>query len=289
MALGPDWRRLMGWLFYAVIAYVLLLVVAWAFQTHLLYLPDRSTPSAEALAHAGLRLWPELASAEGHRGLIGVPRTNPARGTIVVFHGNAGAAFDRQRYIQPLQQAGFRVVLAEYPGYGGRGGAPSEDALVTDGVETMARLRDEFGDPVYVWGESLGAGVAAAVAGRAGALCAGVVLLTPWDTLRSLARHHYWYLPTGLLVRDRYDSIANLSSYPGPIALLVAERDRTVPPVHGRHLYEALQASQRRVRLWQFPQAGHNDWPDGPGERWWREVIDFTTVDGLAAERSLAR
>lgn len=268
----------MDWLVYALASYLVVLVIVWAFQSRLLYLPDRSTPTNDELAGNGLRWWPERPSAEGYRGLLATPDGTPVRGTVVVFHGNAGAAIDRLRYLLPLTRAGFRVLLAEYPGYGWRGGSPSEESLVSDGVQTLARLRDEFGDPVYVWGESLGAGVAAAVAGQAGPIASGLVLLTPWENLRSVARHHYWYLPTGWLVRDRYDSVANLARYGGPVALLVAEHDLTIPPIHGQRLYEALLRHGVTTRLWSFPHAGHSDWPDSPEAPWWSEVIEYTSA-----------
>lgn len=278
MQRGPGWSRAVDWLVYVLASYLVVLVVLWAFQSRLLYLPDRSTPSSDELTRNGLRWWPERPSAEGHRGLLASPDGVPVRGTVVVFHGNAGAAIDRLRFLAALKRAGFRVLLAEYPGYGWRGGSPSEESLVSDGVETLARLRGEFGDPVYIWGESLGAGVAAAVAGRAGQMSAGVVLLTPWEDLRSVARRHYWYLPAGWLVRDRYDSAANLARYAGPVALLVAERDMTIPPEHGRRLYDALLRHGVAARLWSFPDAGHSDWPDHPDAPWWSEVITYTSV-----------
>lgn len=268
----------MDWLAYVLISYLVVLVVLWAFQSRLLYLPDRSTPATDDLTRNGLRWWPARPSAEGHRGLLAMPAGPVTRGSIIVFHGNAGAAVDRLRFLEPLTHAGFRVLLAEYPGYGWRGGSPSEETLVSDGVETLARLRDEFGDPVYVWGESLGAGVAAAVVGQAGPIVAGVVLLTPWDDLRSVAAHHYWYLPVRWLLRDRYDSATHLARYTGPVAVLVAERDQTIPPRHGRRLYEALLRQGPPVRLWSFSDAGHSDWPDDPVAPWWKEVIDFTAV-----------
>lgn len=288
MPRSPGVSRAVDWLIYLLVSYVVVLVVLWAFQARLLYLPDRSTPTSEELARNSLRWWPARPSAEGYRGLLATPEDTANRGTIVVFHGNAGAAIDRVRFLAPLTRQGFRVLLAEYPGYGWRGGSPAEETLVSDGVETLARLRDEFGDPVYVWGESLGAGVAAAVAGRAGTIAAGVVLLTPWEDLRAVARHHYWYLPAAWLVRDRYDSAENLARYDGPVALLVSEQDRTIPPEHGRRLYDALLRSDVQTRLWSFAQAGHSDWPDSPDTAWWSEVIAFTTT-GQEVNRAVRR
>jgi len=44
------------------------------------------------------------------------------KGTVTVFHGNAGPAAGREFYLQALAPLNYRVILAEYPGYGGRTG-----------------------------------------------------------------------------------------------------------------------------------------------------------------------
>jgi len=51
---------------------------------------------------------------------------------------------------------GYRVILAEYPGYGARKGSPSETTLISNGVETLKQVLHDFGGPVFLWGESLG-------------------------------------------------------------------------------------------------------------------------------------
>lgn len=54
---------------------------------------------------------------------------------MIVFHGNAGAAIDRSYYVDALTPLGYRVVLAEYPGYGGRSGQPREKVFVADAID----------------------------------------------------------------------------------------------------------------------------------------------------------
>jgi pimeloyl-ACP methyl ester carboxylesterase len=83
---------------------------------------------------------------------------------VLVFHGNAGSALDRKYYPDALEKLGYRVILVEYPGYGGRRGKLGEGSFVADARDLVTLARDEFGDPIYVWGESLGCGVAIAVA-----------------------------------------------------------------------------------------------------------------------------
>jgi alpha-beta hydrolase superfamily lysophospholipase len=143
---------------------------------------------------------------------------------------------------------------------------------VADAKETIELVYQEYGGPLFLWGESLGAGVAAAVAADPPVPVDGVVLITPWDTLGDLAQSLYWYLPAKWLMRDRYDNIGNLRSFEGPVAVLMAEGDEVIPPRRSSRLYASLPGPKR---LWVFPGAGHNSWPTGPAETWWREVVDF--------------
>lgn len=252
-----------------------LLGLAHSLQNGLLYFPERMSPEA-ALAQAralGLAPWPAAADI---RGWLREPAAAP-RGTVVLFHGNAGQALHRSWYADRLQDLGFRTLLAEYPAYGPRGGELGEAALVADAAATLARAGAQFGAPLYVAGESLGAGVAAAAIRRATAEPAGVVLFTPWSDLRSVARHHYPFLPLGLLLRDRYDTVANLARFPGPVAVVVAGDDRIIPPAVSRDLYGRLPGPKR---LFDLPGAGHNDWPVRTDARWWRELMAFVAAGG---------
>jgi len=246
------------------------------FQNSLIYFPE-NPPLASVLSDArrhGLKAWP----GEGdYRGLLREP-AGPARGTVVLFHGNAGHAGHRDWYADEFTRLGLRVILAEYPAYGSRSGKLGEEALVADAVETLALARRTFSGPLLLAGESLGAGVAAAALANSAnsADVAGVLLITPWDRLESIAQHHYPWLPVGSLLRDRYDSVENLAGYHGRVAVIIAGNDSIVPAKFGQRLFERLPGSKR---LWIVPGADHNDWMSRVDGAWWQTVIDFL-IDG---------
>jgi len=254
---------------FLVFVYGLILVYFFVEQRKMLYLPEGNVPVAAELHAHGLQLWP-TGNDSDYLGLLAKPDSGVVRGTVIVFHGNAGTALDRYNYLPPLLSRGYRVLLAEYPGYGGRPGKPGEKRYVADARETVAAVHGAFPGPLYLWGESLGCGITAAVA--AGSPTAGVVMLTPWDSLTAVAKSYYWYLPVHWLLRDHYDNLGNLSNFKGPVAVLVSEKDQTIPPRFGLHLYEGLSEPKK---LWLFPGAEHSDWPDAPDEKWWGEVMDF--------------
>lgn len=239
------------------------------FQRKLLYFPDTRPPSKLFVSQQYLELWP--ADGDRYRGLVTLPSLPSAHGTIVLFHGNAGAAIDRASYLGTFIRRNFRVILAEYPGYGGRPGRPSEKTLVEDARQTLRLAHQAFGSPLYVWGESLGAGVSAAAVADPSLTVDGLVLLTPWDTLANVAQTHYPFLPKALLL-DTFDSIKNLRDFKSPIAVLISELDEVIPQERGWALYQALP---EKKRAWLFPGAKHSNWPSSPRERWWNEVFTF--------------
>jgi hypothetical protein len=251
-----------------VFACALLVLAAFLLQRQFLYFPDPQRSTAEQVRAVGLQFWP--GPGDDFRGFVA--EQGAARGTVVVFHGNAGAAWQRDNYLDMLLPSGYRVVLAEYPGYGGRPGKPGEAEFVADAQATLRLVHEQFGDPVVLWGESLGSGVAAAVAAQPAAPVAGVVLVTPWASLPELAQELYPFLPMRWLLLDRYDSVANLREFRGPVAVVVAGADEIIPPRHGLRLYEALADPKR---LWIVEGAGHNDWMARTDRELWRETIDF--------------
>ena len=262
-----------------VLGYLLLLAAVYFGQKGMLYFPDTTKPPDEHVRAMGLRFWPD--AGDGYRGFTAeAPNDVEFRGLVVAFHGNAGAATHRNYYVPAMSRLGYRVVLAEYPGYGGRQGKLGEASFVTDARETVVRAHQDFGGPVILLGESLGCAVATAVAAASPVPLAGVILLTPWDALPDLAQTLYWYFPARWLVRDRYDSVRNLRSYHGPAAVLLAERDEIIPRKHSMRLFDSLTCPKR---LWIFENAGHNSWPTGASETWWREVTNFLTENQPAA------
>ncbi len=155
-------------------------------QNKFLYFPNDEWPSEAMLAAENLALW--QATGSDFRGLISVSNAPTPSGTIVLFHGNGGTAYDRSFYLEPLTELGFRVILAEYPQYGGRPGKVGEKPFVADGLETVRHAFEQYGEPLYLLGESLGCGVAAAVAKQTSTPIAGIILITPWDTLAAVAK-----------------------------------------------------------------------------------------------------
>lgn len=270
MRLWPRSKK--RWALHLPVYYLMVVVAMYSLQDYFIYYPEKTDSGRiEKWAQgSGLRLWPDR--VETYRGFIAPGALPKARGTVLVFHGNAGTALDRTYYTVALGRLGYRVVLAEYPGYGARPGKPGENQFAEDAVESTRLALKEFGRPLYLLGESLGCGVVSAAVAKMNWPIDGLALITPWDSLTHLARDKYWFLPVQWMLKDSYDNVANLGNYQGPVAVVMAGQDEVIPNRLTRHLYETLSEPKR---LWTFPEAGHNNWPSSPDEPWWKEMMNF--------------
>ncbi|ALT00442.1 hypothetical protein AT746_12190 [Lacimicrobium alkaliphilum] len=271
---------LMRLLIFILLAYLLILVAVYFLQQRLLYFPSPSQAPESQLKPLQLTPWPE----QNFKGYLG-PEPQQSKGMVLVFHGNAGAAWQRSYYTRALTRLGYRVLLVEYPGYGGRAGTLNQQSLTEDGLQTLKLAGQHFEGPLYLWGESLGAGVVASVAARlsADSRVAGLILMAPWDSLTVLAQHHYWYLPVKWLLKDKYDSITSLSAFDKPVAMLVAGQDTIIPNRHSLALYESLSAPKS---IWRFDNASHNNWPNQADAKWWQEVMNFVSAADSVTARN---
>ena len=247
-------RILVGLLALVALGYAGVAIALFAMQRQILFQPDTARPDLAAVGLPGLR---EMRLQVG-----GVPLLAwwlpPARGGRVVlyFHGNGGNLGDRADRLRFLAKSGDGVLMPEYPGYGGNAGAPSEAALFATATAALDFL-DAAGvedRSIAVYGESLGTGVAAFLA--AGRRFGAVILESPFTSIVAIARQRYWFLPVGLLVRDRFDTLDRIGRLEAPLLVAVGERDDIVPPAMGRALLAAAPAPKQ---LWVAAEGGHED------------------------------
>lgn len=173
---------------------------------------------------------------------------------ILGFGGNAWNADSVALYLHGLFPDAD-VIAFHYRGYSPSTGEPSAAALVADGLLVHDHVVKARG-PVRVVtvGFSIGAGVAAYLASQRP--LAGLILVTPFDSLEALARDHYPWLPVGLLLRHRMPTIDFVREATAPTALIAAERDTIVPPERTQALRPAIV---NLVLDRTIPGAGHND------------------------------
>ena len=258
-----------------LIVYVLAIMGIASFQRKLIYFPSKASEEmllGQASAEAMQPWRDEAGTLIGWRyrrqGSAGAAR-------FLVFHGNAGYALHRVRYALDLTGvADCEVCILEYPGYGSRGGQPSQETLLDAGEQALRLLKKESeAAPVFLVGESLGSGVAAGVTARAPGLVSGLILITPLNRMSDVASHHFPWLPVRWILADRYPAVEWLQNFQGPLALVVAEEDEVIPNRFGKALHDSFTGPKR---LWVKPGM-HNTIHDSLDAEWWREAVEFVS------------
>lgn len=239
-------RRMTAFAALAVMAYLGLCAALFVLQRSLIYLPRPCPPGA---ADRAVPL-----DVDGARLLVTV-RERPGPGAVVYFGGNA----ETVALSEPELAAAFpdrALYLPHYRGYCGSGGSPSEGALLADALAVYDMARASHDDIVVV-GRSLGSAVAVHLA--ASRPVTGLALLTPFDSLTTVAARHYPFFPVRLLLRDRFDSRSRAPQVTAPTLILAADRDEIVPRASTESLHAAFRPGLAKLVV--VPGTGHDTVP----------------------------
>jgi hypothetical protein len=241
--------------------YLLLVAAVWARQERLLFYPQPLPP--EARVPPGWTLESVSIDRGGIRlaGVLALPPHGDGS-AVIYFGGNAeevtASAIDASKLYGERA-----LLLVNYRGYGASQGEPSESALVGDAAALYDWLAAHPGiDPtrIALHGRSLGSGVAVQLA--AARPVRGVVLTTPFDSAREVAREAYPWLPVAWLMRHPFDSVARAPGIQAPALILVAANDTLIRPPRSRAL-AAAWGGPAEVRT--FAGYGHGDVQLAPG------------------------
>jgi len=270
-------RRLYRLSLICLAAYAAVCLGCASCQRRMMYFPPRLTAQQVDQAANGSRLERWRNGAGDAIGLKRFSPRQPSAGQVLILYGNGSCATGCAHYANDIQSvAALDVFILEYPGYADRAGAPSEQNIFRAAEEALQRL--DPNKPVYLLGESLGSGVAAYLAGTHPERIAGLILLSPFNRLTSVAQAHMPLLPVGLLLVDRFPSEDYLRSYRGPVGIMVDGHDDVVPEKFGRRLYDRYAGPKH---LWRFPDGFHTVITDPPG-KFWTEVAEFWGVPNAA-------
>jgi uncharacterized protein len=244
----------------------------WHRQERLILHPDARPLGELPPALVAARFRPaRVLTADGLELAFWAAEPLPGWPTLVVFHGRAGNAADRAPLLSPFAVAGYGVVLAEYRGYGGNPGAPSEAGFLLDARAHLDWVAAAWGETApVVCGESIGSGVAVAVAAERPVRA--LVLDAPYTSVADLAATMYRWLPARRLLRHQFDSLSRLPGVRAPLLVLHGDADDMIPPEHGRRVAAAAGGPAEFVLL---PGAGHPALMADPAGRGTEEVRRF--------------
>ena len=241
---GRPWRRAVSRLRNATVAVGTALLCGitglWHYQSRIVYPGAYLSWRADPIAATHMGFSREVLHAPGVPTLsffAAAPR--PGMPVLVFFHGNGDIAAAGFQPLEPFLRRGYGAIVAEYPGYGGNPGHPTEGGIVRAARAYVHYAATTWpGYRLVLWGESLGTG--AAIAARDAGPVAGLILDSPFTSIREIARRMFPAVLVGPAI---------------PALVLVGGRDGVVPPDMGPAIAAATRCPATVLRT--FPDVPH--------------------------------
>ncbi len=259
-------------LVFFIFSYVTLIGVAYVLQRKLIYFPLKTRPSLKNLeeiyteVHVQTKDQLELTHWYARRG----------QPYIVVFHGNGGNIEGRGYRFKFLVDQGYSVLLASYRGYGDNPGQPTEKDLISDSALVLEWLFKKEGissKEVVLFGESLGSGVAIALAAQYPVKA--LIFDGAFSSASDVGQSAYPFLPVQWLMKDRWDSESRIQKVKSPLLFIHSKKDSIVPFRFAHKLFQV--ANEPKKHIW-LEDSGHNTNLEIESVR--KSIIDFLQSKG---------
>lgn len=239
---------------FVLVFYAGLVGLLYLMQRSLMYFPyaERIEPGAVGLPQAEEIT---LDTPDGEKLVLWHIPPQGQRPVFLYFHGNGGSLAGRAQKYAGLTSDGLGLVALSYRGYGGSTGSPTEAGLMIDAQAAYRFAMGKYGaGRIVLWGESLGTGVAVALAEKNPVF--KIVLEAPFTSTADIAASIYPIVPVRYLMKDQFRSDDKIGNVKAPVLVLHGERDTIVPIRFGERLFEKISAPKRFIR---FPE-GQHEW-----------------------------
>ncbi len=170
---------------------------------------------------------------------VAIWRHPAAKGTLMMFHGNGETLSSVDDYVQAFRKLGYNLMTWDYPGYGRSTDCWfSQDMLLSDAEAAYQWLATkEKPNNIYLFGYSLGTGLALSVASRH--TQNPVYLVAAYDAMTNVALDRYpKFLPVKLLIRYPLETEQWVKKIQQPIYVIHGLKDSLILPERARMLVE---------------------------------------------------
>ena len=174
--------------------------------------------------------------------------TTTIKATILFLHGNGGNIGYQFAPLALLAQHGFQGLVFDYEGYGRSEGDPSQESVLADAFCAMDYIhgrRDVQGTKLILFGQSLGAHLACAVAGKKGKFnIDAFVIEGAFSSHRDIAAHYStrkFFVPgfiARIVVPSKYEAIECIDKITVPKLIIHSREDVVCPFFMGKELFE---------------------------------------------------
>ena len=239
--------------------YGLILLFFYIFQEKIMFgpgpdkfgdCPEMDQAGAETVFFEDLRYYLRLTRSE--------PDSKPER-WFIIFNGITGNACGRTYYFDMFGGWNSNFLVFEYPGYGQDGNKPDQALILEKALALLKHLKtlNPTGLPVYIVAQSFGTGIATFLATKI--KIKGLILISPYPSLATVAQKHYPWLPVKLLMRHPFPASDWAAQVQTPVLIFHGTQDRTIPIHLARKQFAAFAGEKEMVEI---PDAEHYDIKD---------------------------
>lgn len=236
-----------------VAVYAIALIYISATQRRLMYTPTHFSGEAKSF---GLDRTEDLAlkTQDGETIVAWYQPAHPGKPVFVYFHGSGGSLASCAGFLRDLTRDGSGFLAVDYRGYGNSTGTPTEQGLLLDGEAAFAEARrlGVKSEDIVILGQSLGSGVAVAVA--ANHPVKALVLEGSFSSTLDVAAARYWMFPVRLFMLDTYKSSERIARVASPKLIIHGTGDQATPIAFAERLFAA---APRPKTFMAVPRAGH--------------------------------
>jgi len=230
----------------ALVLYLGVVTTVFFIQRSLQYFPDPVERAPEAggppiqVVH--------LAAADGTKLIAWYLPPQAGKPVMLFFNGNGGGLLTQKYRWRRIAKAGVGFFAVGYRGYAGSSGHPTEAGLHMDAEAAYAWVAARYRPrDIVIHGYSLGSGMAVPLAAQHP--CRALILEAPFSSARDVAGIKTPWLPTGLLLRDRYMNTDWIKRVHVPLLIAHGDDDHVIPFGLGRRLYELANPPKQFVRM----------------------------------------
>ena len=228
---------------YIITFYIIVGFFLYVFQRKIIYLPTKKIPHSF-----------EKIQLQNKKVTLEIIEINPNKDEAIIYcGGNAEAViYNAEDFLTNFPSKTF--YLLNYRGYGGSSGNPSEKGIYSDVVLLFDKINKNH-KKIHVMGRSLGTGVATYLASKRS--IEKMILISPYDSIKSIAQKRFPIYPIFLLLKDKYESIRRVADINAKTIILIAENDKVIPKKHSIRLFNEFPSEQITKKI--IFDAGHND------------------------------
>ena len=256
------WQKVLTGLALIVVLGGLLLGLLYVFQEQIIFYPSTLTESeAEQITAEHERAEEVNFQAEGdvrlHGWLVHPEEGQEESQGLLIYYGGNAEELSMQIPEMASELPDWSILLVNYRGYGLSGGSPDEAKMYNDALHVYDEMQQgDEGNPAQsvLMGRSIGTAIASHVGAERDV--DGLILVSPFDSLKEVGQHHFPILPVKTLLRYDFDSTGHINEINAPILAMAAEEDATIP----EERTEALLQKRDGDFLYEgIPGRDHND------------------------------